>query len=96
MEFKAMTPIFLSVLLAELGDKTQIAALSFTVGGAAGKWEIFVAASGALVFSTLIAVLAGDFIGRFISPHLMKLLAGLAFLIMGSYFIYQALGTKGA
>jgi putative Ca2+/H+ antiporter (TMEM165/GDT1 family) len=95
MELKAMWPIFLSVLLAELGDKTQVAALTFTAGGAAGKWEIFAAASAALVLSTLAAVLAGDFISRFISPYLLKILAGTAFMVMGGYFIYQALSSRG-
>ncbi|MDR1607475.1 MAG: TMEM165/GDT1 family protein [Deltaproteobacteria bacterium] len=94
MEIKAMWPIFLSVLLAELGDKTQVAALTFAAGGAAGRWEIFLAASLALVLSTLVAVLAGDFISQFISPYVLKILAGVAFIIMGGYFIYQAVGAK--
>ncbi|MDR0550067.1 MAG: TMEM165/GDT1 family protein [Deltaproteobacteria bacterium] len=94
MELKAMWPIFLSVLLAELGDKTQIAALTFSAGRAASRLEIFVAASLALVFATLVAVLAGDFISRFAPPKVLKSLAGLAFIIMGAFFLYQAFGDK--
>jgi putative Ca2+/H+ antiporter (TMEM165/GDT1 family) len=95
MELKAMWPIFVSVLLAELGDKTQVAALTFSAGRAAGRLEIFVAASLALTLSTLVAVLAGDFISRFAPPHVLKVLAGVAFIAMGALFIYQALGEKG-
>jgi putative Ca2+/H+ antiporter (TMEM165/GDT1 family) len=94
MDLKAMWPIFLSVLLAELGDKTQIAALTFTAGRAAGRLEIFLAASLALVFATLVAVLAGDLIARVAPPKALKILAGTAFLAMGALFLYQALGAK--
>jgi putative Ca2+/H+ antiporter (TMEM165/GDT1 family) len=94
MEIKAMWPIFVSVLLAELGDKTQVAALTFSAGRAAGRLEIFLAASLALVLSTLVAVLAGDFISRVAPPRALKIFAGAAFVAMGALFIYQALGVR--
>ncbi|MDR1872340.1 MAG: TMEM165/GDT1 family protein [Deltaproteobacteria bacterium] len=96
MELKAMWPIFLTVLLAELGDKTQVAALTFAAGRSAGRLEIFLAASLALVFSTLVAVLLGDLISRLVSPRILKILAGLAFIVMGGIFIHQALGAGHA
>jgi len=93
LNLKAMVPIFSSVFVAELGDKTQLATLMFVSGGAADKWEVFLASSLALVFSTLIAVLAGDFLGRLTSPIVFKMLAGFGFLIMGSVFLFQGFKT---
>lgn len=84
-----MRPIFTSVFMAELGDKTQLATVLFIAGGAATAWEVFVAAGLALVLSTLLAVLCGAAIARFISPRTLKILAGLAFVVLGGYYLAQ-------
>jgi putative Ca2+/H+ antiporter (TMEM165/GDT1 family) len=55
----ALFTIFLSVFLAELGDKTQIATLLFATNSKLSPWMIFLASAGALVLSSAIAVLAG-------------------------------------
>ncbi|MCW5700350.1 MAG: TMEM165/GDT1 family protein, partial [Rhodospirillales bacterium] len=51
--------IFVTVFLAELGDKTQLATLLFAAGGQQHPIAIFLAAAGALVASTAIAVALG-------------------------------------
>jgi putative Ca2+/H+ antiporter (TMEM165/GDT1 family) len=88
-----MLPIFSSVFMAELGDKTQLATVLFIAGGSATALEVFLASSAALVLSTFLAVMFGAAIGKIISPKTLKTLAGLAFLIMGGYFIYQGLNV---
>lgn len=87
-----MLPIFSSVFMAELGDKTQVAALLFMAGGEASGPEVFVAAGAALALSTFLAVIFGAAISRVISPGALKALAGLAFLGLGVYYIHQGLG----
>jgi putative Ca2+/H+ antiporter (TMEM165/GDT1 family) len=43
MQFSALFPIFLTVFLAELGDKTQLATLAFAATGEHSLWAIFCA-----------------------------------------------------
>ena len=61
---KPLIVVFLSVLVAELGDKTQLATLLFATEKSLSRVGVFVAASAALVFSSLIAVLLGAQIER--------------------------------
>ncbi len=92
MKLKTMLPIFSSVFMAELGDKTQLATMLFMVGGTASGLEVFLAAGSALVLSTFLAVMFGALVAKVISPRLLRALAGLAFVVLGAYYIYQGAG----
>jgi len=89
MDLKVMLPIFSSVFMAELGDKTQVATVCFTAGGGCSKKEVFLASSLALVLSTFLAVVFGAAIGRLVPPHFLKIGAGAVFLVMGAVFLRQ-------
>jgi len=91
MDPAVMLPIFTSVFMAELGDKTQVATVCFIAGGGCSKTEVFWASSLALLLSTLLAVIFGAAIGRLIPPHYLRIGAGLVFLVMGAIFLRQAL-----
>jgi len=84
---KTLLVIFGSVLLAELGDKTQIATMLYATDRAVRPLFVFFAASGALVVSTLLAVLFGSTITGFVSPATIKLIAGVAFIAVGIWTI---------
>ena len=56
----AFLTVFLSVFIAELGDKTQLATALFAADGARSKWLVFFASSAALVTSAAVATLAGS------------------------------------
>ena len=91
MDLTRMLPIFSSVFMAELGDKTQVATVCFIAGGRCSRTEVFTASALALVLSTLLAVLCGAAIGRLIPPGFLKLGAGVIFVIMGLLFLRQGL-----
>ena len=91
MDFRVMLPIFSSVFMAELGDKTQVATVCFMAGGSCSRAEVFTASALALVLSTLLAVLCGAAIGRLIPPGFLKLGAGGVFVVMGHLFLRQGL-----
>jgi len=81
--------VFISVFLAELGDKTQLATLLFATDKAMSKASVFLAASCALVLSSLLAVLLGGQISQFLSPEKLKLIAGLGFVAIGIWTLWN-------
>ena len=94
MDFAVMLPIFTSVFMAELGDKTQVATVCFMAGGGCSKSEVFWASSLALLLSTLLAVIFGAAVGRLIPPAFLKLGAGVVFVVMGLVFLKQGLSRR--
>jgi putative Ca2+/H+ antiporter (TMEM165/GDT1 family) len=90
MNIKLFLGTFLMIFLAELGDKTQLA----VVGRAAtpgAKWTVFLAASLALVFSTLLAAEFGGLLTRRVAPRCLKLAAGVLFLVIGGLSVAEGL-----
>ena len=84
---KALLVVFLSVFMAELGDKTQVATLLFAADQNLSRWEVFAAASAALVFASLLAVLFGAQISRVVPPSTLRVVAGLRFVAIGLWML---------
>ncbi len=84
---KTYVVVFLSVFLAELGDKTQLATLFFATNPAVNKVGVFVAAAGALVVSSLLAVAIGAQLGAWLPPERLKILGGLGFIAIGLWML---------
>ena len=59
MDWKVFLTIFLSVFVAELGDKTQLATMLFASDKEVSKYVVFFAASAALMVAAAFGVLAG-------------------------------------
>jgi putative Ca2+/H+ antiporter (TMEM165/GDT1 family) len=87
---KSLFFVFASVLVAELGDKTQVATLLFATDPGRSRTGVFIASSLALVLSSLIAVLLGNQISRFVSPIALKTLAGMGFVAIGIWILATA------
>ncbi len=81
---------FGSILLAELGDKTQLATMLLSAKSHS-PIATFVGASLALILTSLLGVLAGQWIAKRISPALLNWLAGSGFVIIGGSILWQAL-----
>jgi putative Ca2+/H+ antiporter (TMEM165/GDT1 family) len=90
MEAKLFLTVFGTVFLAELGDKTQLATLLFASKSSASLLTIFVAASAALISTTLIGVVAGGFLSHYLNPRYLSYAAGAAFVVIGLWTIWQA------
>ncbi len=80
---KTFWMVFISVFLAEIGDKTQIATLLFASEAKRGILEVFLGASFALVASSALAVMAGDALSHLINPRYIHIAAGVGFIIIG-------------
>jgi putative Ca2+/H+ antiporter (TMEM165/GDT1 family) len=84
---KTYLVVFASVLVAELGDKTQIATLLYATDPAAGKLGVFLAAAAALVVSTALAVVVGAHAADWISPKVLRTIAGMGFVAIGVWML---------
>jgi putative Ca2+/H+ antiporter (TMEM165/GDT1 family) len=80
---KAFASVFITVFLAEIGDKTQLATMLFAAEAKSSKWVIFAGSALALVLAAAIGVLVGAQIERFISPRTLKIAAGIGFIAIG-------------
>ncbi|MDQ3281673.1 MAG: TMEM165/GDT1 family protein [Acidobacteriota bacterium] len=84
---KAFFSVFVTVFLAEIGDKTQLATMLFAAEGKSNKWVIFAASAIALTCAAAIGVLVGAQIERFVSPRTLKIVAGVGFIAIGLWTI---------
>jgi len=83
-------PIFVTVFLAELGDKTQLATLLFAAEQNTSKVGVFLASAGALVLSSLIAVLMGAQLSAYVPLRALKIVAGIGFVAIGLWVLLDA------
>ena len=73
---------FLTIFIAELGDKTQLATL--TISGTSNKpLAVFLGSSTALVSASLLGALAGGSISNFVPEIILKSIASVTFFIIG-------------
>ncbi|MEZ4389681.1 MAG: TMEM165/GDT1 family protein [Polyangiales bacterium] len=91
MDWKVFATAFATVFIAELGDKTQLAALSLAT--TQGRLAVFLGASLALVCTTALAVLAAEGVTRLVSPVTLKRVAGAAFIVLGLWSLATASRT---
>ncbi len=90
MDWKTFGATFIALFIAEMGDKTQLAAISMT--SKTGKpLSVFLGAALALTLVTLIGVLGGEALTR-VAPveYLEKGAAGL-FIIIGFLMWFKVL-----
>ena len=90
MEWKIFLTIFVTVFLAELGDKTQLATMLFASDRETGKLTVFFAASAALIVASAIGVLAGSLLSEYINPKYLQYLAGVGFVVIGAITLIKA------
>ena len=92
MDYKIMLTTFVMVFLAELGDKTQLATFCLSAD-CDSNLSVFLGSSGALVLSSLIAVLLGAALSRVIPAVTIKFAAGGFFVIVGIWTLVSAYRT---
>lgn len=96
MNWRIFFGTFVLIFLAELGDKTQLAAMARAATDGDAKWTVFLGASAALVTATLIAVLVGGVLTRFLPEVWIRTAAGVLFVIFGLLILWQAHARRGA
>lgn len=80
---------FVTVFLAEMGDKTQLTTI--TLSSTTNKpLAVFIGSSLAFISATLLGALAGGSISNLIPAFLLKLLSGIVFLVIGINLLLQS------
>ena len=80
---------FVTVFLAEMGDKTQLTTI--TLSSTTNKpLAVFIGSSIALILATLLGTMAGGSIANLIPAFLLKLLSGFVFLTIGIKLLAQS------
>jgi putative Ca2+/H+ antiporter (TMEM165/GDT1 family) len=90
MDWKIFAAVFVSVFIAEMGDKTQLATMLFASDKEVSKWTVFFGASVALVATSAIGVLVGGTLSSIISEKQLHYLAGAGFVIIGLWTLWKA------
>ena len=72
VDWKIFATIFVSVFIAELGDKTQLATMLFAADKDVSKWMVFTAASAALIVASAVGVLVGSFLSAYVDEKILS------------------------
>ncbi|MFM7648235.1 MAG: TMEM165/GDT1 family protein [Cyanobium sp.] len=92
--FTAFITTFTTVFLAELGDKTQLAALLLSAESGRPA-VVFVGASLALICSSLVGVLLGRWLSTVMAPAQLERAAGVLMVTLGLWLGRQAVLQLG-
>lgn len=89
MDLKVFLTVFVSVFIAELGDKTQLATMLFASDKNVSKLTIFLGASCALIVASAIGVAVGGVLSNYISENTLKYVAGVGFIVIGVFTLVK-------
>jgi putative Ca2+/H+ antiporter (TMEM165/GDT1 family) len=82
MDWRVFLTTFGVIFLAEMGDKTQLAAM--TMAAQSKKpWAVFIAAAVALTAVSAIGVVVGSVVGEYVPLIWVKRVAALSFIVIG-------------
>ena len=82
MDLRVLLTTFGIIFLAEMGDKTQLAAMTMAAD-TKKPWAVFLGASLALAGVSALGVLVGSVVGDYVSLVWVKRVAATAFIIIG-------------
>ncbi len=89
MDWSVFSATFVTIFVAEIGDKTQFAALA-AASQTKSTYSVLFATILALALAAVLGVLGGTVLGKFIDPSKMKLISGSAFILMGSWILFKS------
>lgn len=90
MDWKIFGTAFVTLFLAELGDKTQLAVVTMTAS-TESKISVFLGASLALITVTLLGVLVGGVLTQFIPTEWLQRIVAVAFIVIGVLMLFKVL-----
>ncbi len=89
MDYNIFITVFVTVFIAELGDKTQLATMLFAADKEVSKLTVFFGASLALIIASALGVLAGGILSQYISEKQLNYIAGAGFIGIGIWTLLR-------
>lgn len=81
MDWQLFGLSFITVFLAEIGDKSQLAAIALG-GSAKSPRAVFFGSIVALILASFLGVIAGGTVAQFLPTKVLKAMAAIAFALM--------------
>lgn len=89
MDYKILLTVFITVFIAELGDKTQLATMLYAADKEVSKLTVFVGASLALIATSALGVLVGSSLSETINVKYLHYIAGIGFIAIGIWTLLK-------
>jgi len=89
MNWQLFLTTFVTIFLAELGDKTQFAAVAASSEAPGSTREVWLAVVLALGLAGTIGVLAGRLLAQFMNPDVMRYVSGGLFILVGCWVLFK-------
>jgi putative Ca2+/H+ antiporter (TMEM165/GDT1 family) len=81
---------FITIFLAEIGDKTQLSTLLMSAESHA-PWVVFMGSAVALITTSLLGVLLGGWISTKLSPQTVEKSAGVMLLLISVMLVWDVI-----
>ncbi len=81
MDWELLALTFITVFVAEIGDKSLLAAIALT-GSSKAPQAVFLASITALILASSLGVIVGLGIGEFLPVKLLKGIAAIGFILI--------------
>ncbi|HEX8747767.1 MAG TPA: TMEM165/GDT1 family protein [Pyrinomonadaceae bacterium] len=89
-KWTAFWTTFGALFLAEMGDKTQLAAITLAAD-TRSPLSVFLGAATALALVSLIGVAVGAVLGEYLPQHILRKVAAAAFIVIGVLMLWGKL-----
>lgn len=86
--WKEFLTAFLTIFLAELGDKTQLATL-LIAAESQSPWIVFAGAAAALITTSLLGVLLGRWLASRLAPSVLQTATGASLLLIAVFLLWD-------
>ena len=86
MDFKLIASTFVMIFIAELGDKTQFAAVAASASSKS-TWSVLIGVTLGLATAGALGVLAGKILGQAVNPNLLRWISGSLFIVVGIWVL---------
>ncbi|MBS3026548.1 MAG: TMEM165/GDT1 family protein [Dolichospermum sp. DET50] len=88
--FMVFGTTFITIFLAEIGDKTQLSTLLMSAESHA-PWVVFAGSGAALITTSLLGVLLGGWISTKLSPKTVEKSAGVMLLLISLMLVWDVI-----
>ncbi|AFZ46855.1 protein of unknown function UPF0016 [Cyanobacterium stanieri PCC 7202] len=88
MNWDLLSLTFITVFIAEIGDKSQLAAIALS-GSSKSPQAVFLGSVAALILASFLGVIIGAGIGEFLPIKLLKSMAAIGFIFLALSNVWQ-------